>query len=122
MIYFLAVFFSLGFTALGVGCLAAAARSHYIFRLKASLMNQLMQYACDHSWNETTVSMRQEWLRSGPIHFTSLESPNVFERLPSERDLITGLRADDFWRWKAKREILEQDGKEIAILPSGKRV
>lgn len=113
---------SVAFIGLGLGMMIVSARSHYIFRLKASLLNSLMDYAIDHSWNETTVSMRMDWLKTGPIRFISLEPPNIFQRLPSERDLVVGIRADDFWRWKAKREILDQDGKELAILQSGKRV
>jgi len=99
---------------LALGMMVFAGKQVAVSNTRVGLWKQLQQYSTDYQWKESPVSDRQRWLAQGAIEIVDWQ-PTVWGRIPGERDLLTGTRVDDFWRWQAKRETLGQAERYGAI-------
>jgi len=107
------------FLLIGLGMVVTAGRNWYVVELRTDLFVQMCRYAYDTRWKESEIKDRVQWIANGALVVQGELKLN--QRLPSERDIVRGVRADDFFRWKATQKDLTNFEKAQYMLPDGRK-
>lgn len=105
---------------IAIGMAVSAGRNWYVIEMQTDLFRQLCRYAYDSRWKESEIKDRVQWLANGAL-LVRQGDIKLNQPLPSERDIVLGVRADDFFRWKATQKDLTNFEKTQYLLPDGRK-